>query len=282
MLKYLVRKIISNTVRNDKFWEFYKKIYKLSRYIEHERTKSYGKPSEQEIAVIDGIIAAHMVRNGPFKGMVYPEIKAFGSCIYPKLIGSYEKELHRIIEEICNRREYTEVLDIGCAEGYYAVGFAMRMPHAKVYAWDTDEEAVRFCNIMARINNVSQRVITGSFCDSKTLSSVRFTGKALIMSDCEGYEKILFTKELNPVLYRHDLLIEVHDFVDRSISSTIIDIFYQTHDIEVVSSIDDLRKSNIYNFPEVGTLDMLTRLTLFAEHRPETMEWFYLRSRSER
>ena len=61
------------------------------------------------------------------------------SCV-PKLIGSYEEEVHPIIEEIIRRR-YSIVVNIGCAEGYYAVGFALRIPDAIVYAFDVDTTA---------------------------------------------------------------------------------------------------------------------------------------------
>ena len=61
------------------------------------------------------------------------------SCV-PKLIGSYEEEVHLIIEEIIRRR-YSIVVNIGCAEGYYAVGFALRIPDAIVYAFDIETTA---------------------------------------------------------------------------------------------------------------------------------------------
>jgi hypothetical protein len=53
--------------------------------------------------------------------MNYGSIGALCSTFIPKIIGSYECELHPAIEEIIVNN-YAEVWDVGCAEGYYAVG----------------------------------------------------------------------------------------------------------------------------------------------------------------
>jgi hypothetical protein len=40
-------------------------------------------------------------------------------------------------------------------EGYYAVGFALRMPDAIVYAFDIDPTAQHYCANLAKLNCVS-------------------------------------------------------------------------------------------------------------------------------
>jgi hypothetical protein len=58
------------------------------------------------------------------QGGLFADLKllphAVGSALAPKLIGSYEAELHPIFDRIF-RKPYKRVIDIGCAEGYYAV-----------------------------------------------------------------------------------------------------------------------------------------------------------------
>ena len=70
-----------------------------------------------------------VVRHGPFAGLQYPELTAVGSALYPKLLGSYQREIQGWIEEIC-AAGYSEIVDVGFAEGYYAVGLARRLPRA--------------------------------------------------------------------------------------------------------------------------------------------------------
>src|SRR5436190_882004 len=63
------------------------------------------------------------VLGGIFKGLQYPRFESSGSGLVTKLLGSYENELHPFIQQL-GANKYTEIIDIGCAEGYYAVGLA--------------------------------------------------------------------------------------------------------------------------------------------------------------
>src|SRR5262249_38601391 len=62
-------------------------------------------------------IRAHgtAVQSGPFAGMRFAAQVA-GSGILPKLIGSYEAELHPIIDAVA-KSAYTRIVNIGCGEG---------------------------------------------------------------------------------------------------------------------------------------------------------------------
>jgi len=258
-LKRLIKKAIFTTAQNNLGWLLLKASF---------------------IRVADYAKWAHnlVVRHGPFKGMKYLDAKSYGSVLSPKLIGSYEREIQCIVEEAC-KQEYTEVVNIGCGEGYYAIGFAMRIPKAKIYAYDTDQEAVRFCQKMAKLNNVGQRVIVSSFCSSETIQSIPFRGKGLIISDCEGYEMSLFSEKIIPTLARHDLLIELHDFIDKNISSIIRKRFERTHEIVVIESIDDIKKAQTYHYEELKDYSLQVRKQLLGERRPSIMQWFYIKSR---
>jgi ribosomal protein L11 methylase PrmA len=72
-------------------------------------------------------------------------------------VGTYELELSDIIEKIV-RHGYTRVLNIGCAEGYYAIGLALRDPAVEVFAFDTDPLSRMQTRRLARLNRVSHRV----------------------------------------------------------------------------------------------------------------------------
>lgn len=112
--------------------------------------------------------SGYVVRNGPFKGMQYPDKKAFCSTFFPKIIGSYEKEISEAIT-YATSQPYSAIVDVGCAEGYYAVGLGMRTT-AKVFAFDTNPVALDACREMGRINGVE--INTGGFCDKATLLSL--------------------------------------------------------------------------------------------------------------
>ena len=65
------------------------------------------------------LVSGLKVIHGPFEGLQYPDARSSGSSLLPKLIGSYEHELHEIINDALGQ-SYTDLVDIGCAEGYYA------------------------------------------------------------------------------------------------------------------------------------------------------------------
>jgi hypothetical protein len=71
--------------------------------------------------------------------------------LYLKLLGSYEKEIISVIEQL-SHGNIIQVIDIGIAEGYYEIGFAMSLSHGKVYAYNADLIARRQCNEMPIMN----------------------------------------------------------------------------------------------------------------------------------
>ena len=103
------------------------------------------------------------VRFGPFAGMRYVAA-ASGSQVLPKVLGSYEEPIQPWIEEIISGRKYDLIIDVGCAEGYYAVGFARRMPNVRIHAFDIDPRARERTGELAELNRVSDRVLVGAEC----------------------------------------------------------------------------------------------------------------------
>ncbi len=57
-----------------------------------------------------------------------------------QMLGCYEQQLHPVWMN-ATRRGYEAILNIGCAEGYYAVGLARLMKGARVIARDTNAAA---------------------------------------------------------------------------------------------------------------------------------------------
>src|SRR4051812_16314389 len=112
------------------------------------------------------------VQAGPFSGMKIPDIAARGDGdIAPKLLGVYEQELQPYYLRFSNK-EYGAVVDVGCAEGYYAVGAALLFPNLPVFAFDTEQGAREILLETARINGVSSRITIGKFCDGPTLGKL--------------------------------------------------------------------------------------------------------------
>lgn len=279
MIKSFFKKTLASLVKNDAMWSFLNAVLvRPAEFAKREREafkSGFREPTIDFNEMVKSIAPDLTVRHGPFRGMKYPQGDAAGSVIVPKMLGSYERELHEVIEKIC-QSDYSEVVDIGCAEGYYAIGLARRMPNCRVYAFDSDGRAIELCQKMAEVNQVASRLVTGSWCDGSKLQALPFTRKALIFCDCEGYEKELFTEEVIKHLKHHDVLVEVHDCNDIETSVVLRRRFAETHTITVIESIDDIKKAHTYDYPELEKYDLATRRKLVGEYRASIMEWFFM------
>lgn len=212
-----------------------------------------------------------VVQSGPFAGMAYIS-EAVCSSLVPKLLGSYEAELHSVLAEILTR-EYETVIDVGCAEGYYAVGLAMGLPHARVYAFDIDARARALCASLAETNNVAGQVIVAGECDHEKLNGL-IRGRTLIVCDCEGCELQLLDPSLAPELVKSDLLVELHDMIVPNITPTLLSRFNETHEITLI----DAEERDPSAFAVLKDFDLLTQRTAVAEFRDGPMQWGYLRA----
>ncbi len=223
------------------------------------------------------VFAERRVLGGPFRGLRYPSSRTFGSTFYPKLTGSYECELARWLERLWSR-PYRAIHDVGCAEGYYAVGLALRFPDATVFAYDSDPAARAACGEMAAANGVAERLVIAGALTTADLTRLDPTQRALILCDCEGCESGLFTAEAARHLAGYDLIVELHDFIDPAISGAMRERFAASHDVSTVGSAP--RDPAL--FPVLAPLPALAREVALDELRPGRMEWLLAESRRHR
>lgn len=275
-LKESVRAWLGAVGRYAPIWQVFGALDFLSKCLAEPRVQAAKVRAELEDEAYARRVSPELtVLHGPFAGLRYASARSAGSALVPKLLGSYEHELHGVIERIL-AGDYTDVVDIGCAEGYYAVGFGARFARATVHAFDTSPRAQQLCRAMARLNGVAERLKLGDFCDEPTLLGLQLGRKALVLSDCEGYEATLFTARVAAFLAPHDVLIEVHeDPHDPTLSAALQSRFASTHDVTIVDSIDDKRKLRGRDFPELAAFDPRTRHRLVREGRQGIMEWLY-------
>jgi hypothetical protein len=270
-MKTKLRKLFIKVINNDILWFIIRPIAKLGFFAYRNRKKELLEINPENFPYLT-LFTNKEVSHGPFQGMKYPSLSSVGSALYPKLMGCYEKELHGVIYSLL-LKNYTEIIDIGCAEGYYAIGLGLKLVNAKVYAYDTDETARNLCYQMAKLNSIENRMVIKETCTAGELGKFKFSGKALIICDCEGYERYLFNEANIKNLTNCDLLIETHDFIDLNISENMVNLFNKTHNIQIVKSIDDIEKAKTYAYEETNSLSLNEKITIYREWRPAIMEW---------
>jgi len=185
--------------------------------------------------VCDRLVACYgtTVRNGPFAGLRFTHESLRITCNTHELLGTYEKELHPWFYALRGRL-YDRVLDIGSAEGYYAVGMALRV-NSPVDAFETASLPRRLCRSMAELNGIPDLVRIHSYCSQKTLLALHGL-RCFILSDCQGFEVSLFAGNVIAALANSDLIIELHD--NPGLGATTRQIlerrFEATHRMQVV------------------------------------------------
>ncbi|MDF1593713.1 MAG: hypothetical protein P1P89_19575 [Desulfobacterales bacterium] len=220
------------------------------------------------------------ILGGPFFGMKYVADSINGIYL-PKLLGTYEIELKPVLQKISDSLKPDVVLNVGAAEGYYAVGMAL-LTGATVCAFEMEARGRELIEVLARSNGVGEKVHVRGRCDVESLrQELTATGRILLIMDVEGTERDLLDPEALAGLRGVHILLELHDFVDRDIGRTITERFRSSHDIEEIWE----RRRVMADLPiRVSTLEriFLHRFWMGAmsERRPERMRWFFMSPRA--
>ena len=210
---------------------------------------------------------------GPFAGMAYVSDAAEGALI-PRLLGTYESELHPHLQSFADQG-LDCVVDVGCAEGYYAVGLARMMPGVVVHAHDIDPKARTACAELATKNGVSDRVMVGGEFPPDGFQA--FAGqRVLVMVDAEGAETEILQPGLSPALASMNLIVETHDIYQRGALGLMRERFSATHHIVQVD-----QQPKVFDLPPwLQALPHLDQLLAVWEWRAQPTPWLVMRPKS--
>lgn len=214
-----------------------------------------------------------VVMEGPLKGLDFLSQSAEG-CHIAKLLGCYEQPLLPFIEEAI-QANYPTILNIGCAEGYYAVGMARRMPNTKVLAFDLNPKAQETCAELAVKNNVSDRITIGALFKPEDFANYEGQ-KVLVLCDIEGAERELLNPEIAPALKGMDIIMESHECLIPGITQEIINRFKDSHSITLV---EDNGQRQLANAPKwFNNLAHLDQLLATWEWRSGATPWLVMKA----
>jgi hypothetical protein len=265
----------------------YRAIWKVEKKLNSEFSTQNSRPkvdllqeyefSKEYNLFADKLKKDKKVIGGPFLGLLYPNIKSYGSSIYPKLLGTYEAELSDFIR-LSTKKNYDKIFVIGCAEGYYCNGLGLISNNSSIYCFDINRNAIIACKKMSEKNNISHRVknYNEEFLADKFIT--KQNDKVLIICDIEGGEEFLYTDQSIDKFKNVDLMIECHDYRSVGLTYKLSHLFSKTHTIENVKSIDDLYRPT---YLESGSfvpneLSYNEKYRLMKEYRKAQMSWLIL------
>jgi len=231
-------------------------------------------------AIFDHLVeksTGDVVCGGPFEGVQYIDAARQQIRLLPRLLGTYEIELWKPLQQAIDRG-YPRIVNVGAGEGYYVVGLARAIPAAEVIAFEDNRQRQELIRMMAEHNGVGDRVQVHGRCEVADLrEAVGGEEDCLLVMDVEGAEMALLDPQVAPGLSRCAVLVEIHDFVDESLSAVIRSRFEATHDIVEI----DQRARTLDDFPlrvPLGSGHLLSKryVKSMDEGRPARMNWFYM------
>jgi hypothetical protein len=203
-----------------------------------DKARRHEARRRREWAVIDLaerlIEADHAtVSDGPFRGLAYP-VALLPRIDAPvaKLVGAYECEIDWIFRAAIARGVGT-FIDVGSADGYYAVGMALASPRTVTHAFELSGEARSLCAQVARANGVGARVRQARRFGLQSLDALDLTD-ALLLCDVEGAEAELFQPALVARLARAQVVVEVHEFARPGTGARLSALFAASHEESIV------------------------------------------------
>jgi len=217
------------------------------------------------------------VVSGPFAGIVLDLSPVSQRHLLSYLLGTTELEIRLAVERIV-ARGYGTILNIGAADGYYAIGFAVRSPGTRIVAYEAKQDLHPALARIARLNGVAERIDIRGLCDRDELRrALRRDPDALVLMDIEGAEMAVLDPRAVPELAAADVLVETHDVFAPGCTEALIARFSPTHHIERYRQ----RPRVLADYPR----DFLPRLSRFAprlavalldERRVGTQEWLHM------
>ena len=220
------------------------------------------------------------IHNGIFKGMKLSSLRWGGHDKAPMMLGLYESEVSREIEKAAIHA--TTFIDVGAADGYFAVGAVFSGLYTNSICFEISSEGRDSIQLNAERNGVASRVSILAEANEETLlktaKSVN-TKDLFILCDIEGGEFDLFTLRVLQALKHSTILIEIHDFSEtdrkRYLSLKLM--------AETVFNLSELtqesRNPNILMSTRVLHDD--DKWLMMSEGRPKAMTWLRLSPRPQ-
>ena len=232
-------------------WQHVRDLYHETAWYQRKRqakrARKVARRHQRDAEIVATVFGNDLtVRSGLFQGMRYID-SACGSHLLPKLLGSYEEQLFDWIKKFDGR--YRTVINVGCAEGYFAVGLVFAGLTDRVLAYDIDPRAIALASQLAALNGLQDLIEFHSKCDHDELTC--------------------------PALRTCDIVFEAHDVLISELTDTITRRFNDTHEISVVYDTDRDRAQ----YPVLDGWPESIAEVVLDEERPIGMSWVRMLSR---
>tara|TARA_B100000886_G_scaffold325554_1_gene271219 strand:+ start:4324 stop:5103 length:780 start_codon:yes stop_codon:yes gene_type:complete len=225
-------------------------------------------------------ISNSQVISGPYKGTYLINKSHWSKFDYgSKLLGFYEEQIQNLIVDIQKKNDLKLFLNIGCGDGYHALGLVKNKFFEKSICYDISSEARNILEINIRKNNLYNKFIIKKEANIDEIKRDLETNdiqKTLFLIDIEGDEFTLFKDEDLNFLKKSFIIIEDHNFLIKE--DKIKKNFYTSLNKYFNVRLIENGPRNPFKIQNdlIDQLNDDARFLLLSEGRPKKMRWIFL------
>jgi hypothetical protein len=208
------------------------------------------------------------ITGGPFRGLRYPRS---GIGNFHDILGTYECWLVPAIEAAIARNP-SIIVDVGAAYGYYALGFARRLPGSHVIAYEMDPTRADLIRKYKRINRIDSLEIRGACTQESLGRDLALAPDALVFMDVEGAEDLLLRPDRIAGLRHAEIIVETHETFVPGIVELLRERFASTHDQYAITNTAPQAPAEI-DCP--GSFFIRAQWRRMAQNLAERMVWLH-------
>ena len=220
------------------------------------------------------------VQQGLFGGLQLDKDTWWGkNDLGAQCLGLYEKE---VLDLIAATGPYDTFLDIGAADGYYAVGLLHAKMAKRAICFEISKDGQRAINENWLINKCPGEIEIHGEANEQTIASVatQLSDNTLALIDIEGFEFQLLSQEVIATLGTCNVVVEIHNWVDgfENKYSALLKDLDRFFDIKIISPSE--RNTQTIELLRSYTDD--NRLLVSSERRPCLMRFLHLKPKKNR
>jgi hypothetical protein len=216
-----------------------------------------------------------VIAYGAFSGMILSNSIWWGRFDFAnKILGTYETQVIDKLVELA--RPGATFIDVGCADGFFAVGILRICDLEKAVCFEISQEGRDVTAENAKRNAVLDRIdIRGQADREEITHAAELAAEAIVLCDIEGGEFSLFDDALLTKLSGSSIIIELHPHL--------IDDGYAKRDALIYragqyfnTSVMRRKPVSVGDFAELERLNDNERMLAFSEGRGAAGSWLVL------
>ena len=191
------------------------------------------------------------------------------------ILGLYEKE---IIEILLNTsKERSVFIDIGAADGYYAVSSVKNYFFNRSYCFEIEQKGRSVIRQNSILNGVAEKVIIFGEANRKSLLKIPKAdiSNSVVLIDIEGFEFDFLDTNILNILKESICIIELHDWFFEDGKKRLEELRKRASKNFKISEFK-LRSRDTSNIKELDLYSDNERWIICSEGRPRSMTWLRL------